>query len=367
MPTTRTRYVNTASTAGGDGSTNSTTGATRAYPTLNAALTAEATNLVTNDRVLEIICEGTAADTEAVSFTGYTTDATRYIYIYTQAGNRALGGYDATKYRLEVGGTVTGCVEINKPHVRIEGLQIVNTQVDPEQGRAIYLNTGAGTSGADIRIIGCVICYKPTGTPTTSGNCQGVRSNIGDNNIRLTVVNNLIYDFRSYGIFINHTGAGGTFVIYNNTICDNAGGGVYAAGNGSTESLFLKNNLICYNTGTQYTIDGSVWNTYTTSKNVTSDTSSPDGASYQSKSPSFVDRPNDNYHLQSGDTACKDLGDDLTADAAYPFNQDIDLGTRTGSWDIGADEQGVGYEGGGGSPGSGTGFGWFSFNGGFLG
>ena len=34
------RYVNTASTAGGDGTTNNTSGATRAYATLAAAETA---------------------------------------------------------------------------------------------------------------------------------------------------------------------------------------------------------------------------------------------------------------------------------------------------------------------------------------
>ncbi len=367
MATTRTRYVNTASSAGGDGSTNATTGSTRAYPSLDSALTAEATNLVVADRILEISCEGATADTTAINFSGYTTDATRYIRIYASEGNRALGGYDATKYRLEVGGTVTGVIEVTVPNVRFEGLQIINTQNDAEQGRGLYLNTGAGASGADIRVLGCVFAYKPTGTPTTSGNCQGVRSNIGDNNIRLTVANCLIYDFRSYGIFINHSGTGGTFVLYNNTICDNAGGGVYAAGAGATEALYLKNNIIAYNTGTQFTLDGSAWNTYTTAKNVTSDASSPDGASYQTKSPAFDDRPNDNYHLSSGDTTCKDLGNDLSADAAYAFTDDIDAGTRSGSWDIGADEQGVGYTGGGGGGGGGSGFGWFGFNGGFIG
>lgn len=41
MPTLRTRYVNTASTAGGDGTTNATTGPNRAYPSHEACRVAE--------------------------------------------------------------------------------------------------------------------------------------------------------------------------------------------------------------------------------------------------------------------------------------------------------------------------------------
>jgi hypothetical protein len=52
----------------------------------------------------------------------------------------------------------------------------------------------------------------------------------------------------------------------------------------------------------------------------------------------FNDAANDDYHLGSSDTAAKDNGTDLSADSDYAFDDDIDLTTRSGSWDIGADE-----------------------------
>ena len=55
----------------------------------------------------------------------------------------------------------------------------------------------------------------------------------------------------------------------------------------------------------------------------------------------FVDAPNGDYHLGDGDTAARDAGTDLSADAAYPFDTDIDGDARTGTWDIGADEAGA--------------------------
>lgn len=52
----------------------------------------------------------------------------------------------------------------------------------------------------------------------------------------------------------------------------------------------------------------------------------------------FVNTATDDYHLDSTDTAAKDQGTDLSADATYAFDDDIDGDTRSGSWDIGFDE-----------------------------
>ena len=64
MATTITAYVNTAS-SGGDGTTNNTSGATAAYASLNACLSARAKDLVTADEILLVKCTGSAADSEA--------------------------------------------------------------------------------------------------------------------------------------------------------------------------------------------------------------------------------------------------------------------------------------------------------------
>ena len=53
--------------------------------------------------------------------------------------------------------------------------------------------------------------------------------------------------------------------------------------------------------------------------------------------PSFVSATAD-LHLASGDTAWTDRGVNLSADALFPFSTDGDGATRTGTWNIGADE-----------------------------
>lgn len=50
----------------------------------------------------------------------------------------------------------------------------------------------------------------------------------------------------------------------------------------------------------------------------------------------FVDAPNDNYRLDASDTAAIGAGTDLSADATYPFDDDIVGETRTAPWDVGA-------------------------------
>jgi len=56
-----------------------------------------------------------------------------------------------------------------------------------------------------------------------------------------------------------------------------------------------------------------------------------------SVTPTFVSATSD-LHLASGDTAWKDQGANLSADSLFPFSTDGDGATRTGTWDIGADE-----------------------------
>ena len=56
-----------------------------------------------------------------------------------------------------------------------------------------------------------------------------------------------------------------------------------------------------------------------------------------SVTPTFVSAPG-NLHLAAGDTAWTDGGANLSADALFPFSTDGDGATRSGTWDIGADE-----------------------------
>lgn len=74
-----TRYVNTGSTAGGDGTTNNTSGSTRAYATRNEALTA----LGNLSEQTTIYCTGSTDDTVPCvqADLNFTTTAANYLSI----------------------------------------------------------------------------------------------------------------------------------------------------------------------------------------------------------------------------------------------------------------------------------------------
>ena len=55
-------------------------------------------------------------------------------------------------------------------------------------------------------------------------------------------------------------------------------------------------------------------------------------------SPTYVNSAGNDFHLASADTVCINQGTDLSADAVYAFDDDIDKTSRSGAWDIGADE-----------------------------
>lgn len=338
----RDRYVNTASTAGGDGTTNGTAGATRAYATLAAAISAEATNLVTADVVLRIYCAGTTADSFDGDFTGYTTDATRYVRIIGNTGDAAgahagiwSNSYFHLSYTKDTGFTPRS-YSGSRFDLRLENLQMENTGGDGERRNGINLTnyTGDGT----LYVINTLIRYNPSGGATTSDN-HGFRANASTGAIKLYLINNVIYGFREAGLFWDPKNSGEQLVLYNNTIAGNNLDGtdgveVYIdVTNTGGEILIMKNNIL-----SKVTISGTPA-TYTHSNNGTTDTSSPDNT-YDSQTYSFVNTTlaTADYHLQSSDTGAKDKGTDLSADGTYAFSDDFERVTRSGTWDQGADE-----------------------------
>lgn len=123
------RYVNTASSAGGDGTTNGTAGATRAYASLSAWEAARQADLVTATDGEEVQCCGTSADTTAVTIDGWTTNATYYIHIRGNesdgTGRSFLARYSTSHYRIEAGGSWT--MDVQENYTRLTGLQVSTT------------------------------------------------------------------------------------------------------------------------------------------------------------------------------------------------------------------------------------------------
>ena len=317
-----TRYVNTASTPGGDGTTNATSGANRAYASLNEA---EASLPATLTDAYDFICEGTTADTTAVVFDGFTTSVANYLLIRTTQANRHDGKWNTGKYRVEVTDG-TQVLLVAKAHIRVEGLQV--GVIRTTAGTTGAINVGPSTSlVSDIHIISCIL--RSTGS---DNNGSSLLFSGGASGTTYKAINNILYDFNRAGYYsslIELNAVNATLYCYNNT-CRNAYAGIVRT-NGI---LVAKNNIV------QETQSADYSGTFTTSNyNLSSDATSTGGVNDKiNQTVSFVDLTNKDFHLLSSDTAAKDAGTDLSGDANFAFSTDIDSQTRSGTWDIGADE-----------------------------
>jgi hypothetical protein len=167
-PTERIRYVNTASTAGGDGTTNATAGANRAYATLAAAVSGEAADLVSLNVWLHIYCEGTAIDVSSPDVTGYTTSEACRILIECSSANRHSGKWTTAKYRL--GNTFSG-LNIQEDYVTVQGLQIIAGYLnDDHNHHAISIAAAA----KNVTVRDCILRFDMASQALYGGSSVGV-------------------------------------------------------------------------------------------------------------------------------------------------------------------------------------------------
>ena len=288
-------------------------------------------------------CTGGSADTTGVYINGWTTSSTQYIKIWTDPseGYRHSGKWSTgNKYRLQLS-NYWACIYLDQTplHIKIIGLQIYSTDTS---GVDSCIHSSGATAGDDITVSHCVLRNTPGDSSNSFGFYYISYQTSGSSTLK--IYNNIIYDSGERGLYVSTVSAGGVLYayIYNNTIIDAYGYGMYLSQNWNTGtgSYYVRNNII-QGSGTQdyYVPDPSQCQP-TTSKNITSDTSSPD-SSYRSKTVSFADRDNDDFHLSSSDTEARGNGDNLYNDSYLPFQDDIDGQDRGGSgasWDIGADE-----------------------------
>src|SRR5688572_23828416 len=133
MPTT---VTHTIKSAGGD------------YTSLSAWETAQQANLVTNDRIAQAECYAFALS-DRVTINGWTTDATRYIRIYTPDAERHDGrSRDVSGTGFQITNTAANTVFTIFHHVRLEGLDIKQTGAE---------NGIIPGTGGDIRVTECVL------------------------------------------------------------------------------------------------------------------------------------------------------------------------------------------------------------------
>lgn len=318
------RYVNTASTAGGNGTTNATTGANRAYASQPELEAAEQITLTDN---WTIECCGAAADT-AVTYDGWTMGS----FSITVRGNpsdangKHAGVYSTSKYRVEANSGTAAAITPIEENMIIRDLIARN------------LNTG-GTGigrlavvGNDLQILNNIIY----GAGASGG---GVGIGLQDTgNLRAKAKNNIVYNW-DYGIYCRQDAAStGDSLLINNTVTKCGLGGIRGRGSFPPQ---CHNNIVAFNT-TDWTGSFSSTashNTFTNNGATCPGTTDIDLSTYAATD-LFVDNTNNNFHLLSSGSAYalvdnEGVGPSSNTDVT---TDDIDGDTRSGTTtSVGAD------------------------------
>jgi acid phosphatase family membrane protein YuiD len=275
-----------------------------------------------------------SADTTSVTISGWTTGPQNYVRIYTTTTARHQGKWDTGKYRLE--GTNTYLINISANHVKIDGVQIGLTSTASANAGILILTSAS----SEISLSNNIIKGNVSGGGTnTRGLTIGSASALGT---AIKAWNNIIYGFVNgsdnniYGI--RNACSNATLYAYNNTIYNSYNGMDRNSGN-----IIAKNNIVQAATvAYSGTLDA------TSANNISNDNTSPNSGgsdcgthSCRNQSVVFASVTNSDFHLSTNDTAARDSGATLSADANLAFTTDIDGSTRTGTWDIGADEAAI--------------------------
>ncbi len=302
---TITRYVNPASADGGDGTTNATSGANRAYASLNDWEGHEQQDLNTGNNIALVYCEGTEDSTQC-TINGWTTSAADYIQIQSSAGHRHSGKWDDTKYHLVVNDRVFVNYE---EYIRFDGLQI--NGVTSGVG-LIY--SGASNTG-ELRLSNSIL----------KGGAYIFES--GDADVVHKVWNCIGYGMES--VFVNNANP---IVVYNCTAIGCTVVGFRKQGTGTYTAI---NCLAKGNTYDFYADSGSFVASYCASSDTSADNWGGTG-NHINHLFTFKDEGSYDYHLASDDVGAIDLG--VSDPGSGLFSDDIDGVARGATWDIGADE-----------------------------
>jgi len=270
-------------------------------------------------------CTGGTADTSRVTIDGWTTDSTRYIQIWTDPAEsyRHNGTWQTgNKYRLSFTAAFDyySALNILDNYVKVIGLQIEHS--GGEGGSAIEINA------ANPLISHCVLRKEGTRTYSSYGIEQ--KTNAASTS---KYYNNIIYNFTTAGI--RHAAFyDSDLVCYNNTIVDSVIG--ISKSDVETIVTYIKNNLIkCTNAFDGTFTDSDTYNDYNSISENTADATIGSHGRYN-QTFTFVGATD--FHLGASDGGAMNYGTDLSADGQCAFSDDIDGQTRSGTWDIGADE-----------------------------
>jgi hypothetical protein len=317
--TTGDAYVDTV--AGTDDSTHGTGTGSNACATFHYLWDNRIGPLTGN---LTIHCVG-ATDDVVDNVTSANMSAT---YTITIVGDLASAKWDANKYTWSQPNGNYGCTFV-EDNLILSNIQMIYSH-SSSNNHFIRINPATNTAVSVVK--NCII---RAGVAPGGAGTIGLRLGGAVNAIHHYVYNCIFLDWLSTGAlsYAFEACEGNYTEVYNCTFANN-----YAANWWLTSWTSLFKNNLFYNNTTDSTNGQTLPDTYcsTTNDNTKGLTNAATGNRF-SQTFTFVDEPNDDFHLGSTDAGAIGYGIDLSA----VFTTDIDGQTRpTGSntWDIGADE-----------------------------
>jgi len=239
---TITRFVNSTSenTPGGDGTTNNTSGATRAYASWSEWELNEQTDLVTdtNSHVVEL--SGADADTSVVVIAGWVTGASNTI---TVNGDNRSGRWSSSAYRLVVPtSAATQAGRSLNDYVTLNDVQVERVDSGTTTNVACWRHD-TGVVGQDYNR--CIFRASGSGTGALGWGLRSGTSS-GTTNIR----NCLFYDLdtgltRNIGVELA-AGASGTVNVDNCTAYNCETGVRHISGTTAIQNILVQNCTTTY-------------------------------------------------------------------------------------------------------------------------
>lgn len=319
-----TRYVNTASSPGGDGTTNATSGANRAYASLAEF---EATLTGTLSEAWTSHCSGATADTTAVTFGGFTPSEDHYVEVI---GDYSGEGYDEDQYHMVRTANDGAIISVNVGYMRLRRLQIYHAATANGDYNPSAIFVSSGLSGITL-VDRCLL----RGTElSTQGRPRGL---VGLSTVH--AVNTVFWGWRGAGStsdgFQRAGGAGS--LAYHCTAYDCRRG--FTTGDDGQSGA---NQLRLINCVAAACVDGFAagWVFGTGSDYNASDLASdaPGANSRNSQTFSWVDAAIGLLRPTESDAAVVGYGTDLSGDGTRPVSVDITGTTRPDPPSIGAYE-----------------------------
>lgn len=312
----------------------STYGAGQTYTALGTWEADTDNDLVTATHGEGLACLAAVYD-DRVSMGGSTVNSSYWRRIYPQASN-FHNGNPASGVRF----FSTSTSNAMQPQENPSQIQDIVAKVTVNDAATVRVFNHQTTNAV------AVGCIQIDSNNSGAGGIDAFFANGGGMFINCLSIRNELEGFRSNG----------NCTFYNCTAISNTADGFEA----TATTCLLKNCLSHGNTGADFTGTYSSSSVNNASEDATGDDVGTNCRASQTFT--FAGGFTDDYHLSSSDAGAKDFGVDLSGDATYAFDDDIDAATRSGSWDIGFDE----VSGGGGGTTRGTPFGHrgTAFNGG---